>query len=370
MATPIKTHSLLAVLLLLAALFTLSAAAEKNRRFSNEIIVRTVTNLKTTADVDRLVALCHQYRIATITVAFKQDEDDEIPSGYLFYPSKIAPVAAGYAKFDLLQYLITAAHAKKIRIKAWIPQFHDQVAYKKNDSWRMMVYREGKIVPFAKNSSEYFVNPLHPDLQRYELSIIKEIVTRYNVDSVVLDWIRFNDYNMDLSDRTRQHYSKAFGYDPVTIDFSTENAKRIQWNHYRMDALASYIQRVKQTIRTIKPAVTLDAFILSPAWKELAQDPRRFARSLDSISPMCYYDDWNYPVDWIYGTRSDAILPLVRQKVSAKTIIPVFDTDWDRNVYQKIFAHLDNIHTISWFHYGKWTSREIGRIYDYSALDN
>ena len=369
MATPIIKNSLLTVILLLCTLTNVIAAKEPTMRFNNEIIVRTVTNLKTTADVDRLVSLCHQYRIATITIAFKQDEDDEIPSGYVFYPSNIAPVATGYATFDILHYLITAAHAKQINVKAWIPQFHDQVAYKKHNSWRMMVYREGKVTPFAQNSSEYFVNPLHPDVQHYELSIIKEILTRYNIDGIVLDWIRFNDYNMDLSDTTRKHYKKMFGYDPITIDFTTENSKRIQWNHYRMDGIASYIARVKKSIHAIKPTVTLDAFVLSPAWKELAQDPRRFASSIDMISPMCYYDDWKYPVEWIYGKRSDAILPLIRRKVPNKEIIPIFDTNWDRTVYQKIFANLHNIHTIGWFHYGKWTSREIGRINDYTTLE-
>ncbi len=370
MATPIRRNSFFIVILLLVALTGITVAKELPLRFNNEIIVRTVTNLKTKADVDRLVNLSHQYRITAITVAFKQDEDDEIPSGYVFYPSTIAPVATGYATFDIMQYLITTAHAKQIRVKAWIPQFHDQVAYKKHDSWRMMLYRNGKVVPFAQNSSEYFVNPLHPDVQAYELSIIKEILSRYNIDSIVLDWIRFNDYHMDLSDTTRQHYKKTFGYDPITIDFTTENSKRIQWNHYRMDGIASYIERVKQSIRAIKPAVKLDVFVLSPAWKELAQDPRRFAKSIDSISPMCYYDDWNYPLEWIYGTRSDAILPLIRRKVPDKEIIPIFDTNWEAPLYQKIFAHLNNIHTIGWFHYGKWTSREIGRISDYTASDN
>ncbi len=369
LAIPIIKNSIFTVILLFCTLFNVAIAKDPNQYFNNEIIVRTVTNLKTTADVDRLVSLCQQYRIATVAVAFKQDEDDEIPSGYVFYPSSIAPVAAGYAKFDILQYLIAAAHAKKINIKAWIPKFHDQVAYKKNASWRMMVYRDGKTVPFAENNSEYFVNPLHPDVQKYELAIIKEIVTRYNIDGVVLDWIRFNGYNMDLSDTTRQHYKKEFGYDPLTIDFTTENSKRIQWNHYRMDGIASYIQRVKKTIRAIKPALTLDAFVLSPAWKELAQDPRRFAGSIDSISPMCYYDDWNYPVEWIYGKRSDAILPLIRQKVPHKDIIPVFDTNWDPQIYKQIFTNLHNIHTIGWFHYGKWTSREIRRISSYTDLD-
>ncbi len=343
-------------------------ASNKTIDYKNEIIVRTITNLKTLQDADNLVLLCRKNNISIISVAFKQDEDDEVLSGEAFYHSKIAPISKGYEREDILKYLIKKAHENHIKVKAWIPQFHDQVAYNKDPAWRMMVYTQGKVMPFGEKSSEYFVNPLHTGVQQYELSIIKEIVSNYDIDGVVLDWIRFNSYNMDLSDYTRQLYTKRFGYDPITIDFTKENPRRTQWNTYRTDEIARYIQKVRDAISKIKPSLHLGVYILSPAWKEIGQDPEKFAQSIDSVSPMCYFDDWNYPVDWIYGKRYDAILPLVRNKVKNREIIPVFDTYWDYKTYVKIFEHLQEIETISWFEYGKWTQEKLEKVKENSTL--
>jgi len=333
-------------------------------QFKNEIIVRTITNIKNLKDVTKLVKGCVKNNISSISIACKQDEDDEVDSGVVFYPSRIAPVAKGYKKVDLLKALIDTAHKNKIKVKAWIPQFHDQIAFHKNASWRMMMYKHGKVTALKK--SEYFVNPLHPDVQAYELSIIKEIVSNYDFDAIVLDWIRFDGYNMDLSPYTRARYKKHFGYDPITIDFNKENPKRTEWNDYRTEGIASYIKRVKDSISQIKPHLPLGVYILSPEWEELGQDPSKFKKYIDFISPMAYYDDWDYPVEWIYGKRDDAILPLTRKMVGNKTIIPAFDTDWKKEVYVKIFKNLTDIETLSWFEYGKWTNKHLQNI---GALD-
>ncbi len=326
--------------------------------YQNEIIVRTINNLHTSEDVDRLITRCKAHHISIISVAFKQDEDDEIASGELFYPSRIATVAKGYEKKDILKELIQKAHRHAIMIKAWIPQFHDQVAYKKDPSWGMMAYHDKHIVSVHQKDGEYFVNPLHKEVQDYERSIIKEIVSRYDIDGVVLDWIRFDDYAMDLSDYTRAKFHKKYGYDPLSIDFEKESEKRREWNRFRTQEIAAYIHQVAIMIKALKPTVQLGVYVLSPEWREVGQDPALFYKDIDFISPMCYYDDWEYPVDWIYGPREDAILLVTKQKIHGRAIVPVFDVDWTKEVYADIFEHLKKsypkIDTVSWFLYGKW----------------
>ncbi len=332
-----------------------SQKESKTDQFKSEIIVRTINNIKKEEDIDKLVDGCVKNNISAIIIACKQDEDDETQSGKVFYPSRIAPVEKGYNEIDLMRYLIQQAHKQKIKVKAWIPQFHDKMAFYLNPSWRMMTYKNGKIIPFTNNGKEYFVNPMHPGVQKYELSIIKEIVQNYDFDAIILDWVRFDNYDMDLGYYTRADFSKKFGYDPLEIDFKNKNPRRDQWNSYRSDAIAAYIQKVKESIKKIKPNLPLGIYILSPKWEELAQDPEKFAPYVDFVAPMCYFDDWGYTESWIYGKSEDAILPLVRKKVKTKEIIPAFDIDWSIKSYGKIFAHLNDTKTINWFEYGKWT---------------
>ena len=335
-------------------------------RYHNEIIVRTITNLEKMEDVESLVMHAKEHNISIISIAFKQDEDDEVRSGEVFYHSAIAPIVKGYEKEDILEALISKAHEEGIMIKAWIPQFHDQVAFSKNPDWGMISYHDSKSVSVHKKSGEYFVNPLHHEVQKYELSLIEEIVSMYDIDGVVLDWIRFDGYNMDLSAYTRKKYLKRFGYDPIMIDFSKKSAKRREWNRYRTQELASYIKKVSSVIKKIKPEIDLGVYILSPAWKEVGQDPTLFAKDIDFLSPMCYYDDWGYPIEWIYGPRDDAILVATKRSAKEKEIVPVFDTDWDKKSYDAIFTNLKKsypqIKTVAWFAYGEWSEEKLHTI--------
>ncbi|WP_456402364.1 family 10 glycosylhydrolase [Hydrogenimonas sp.] len=332
--------------------------------FRNEIFVRTFNNFKSPESVQKFVSMCRKYRIDTIVVAFKQDEDDEIPSGTLFYPSRLAPVARGYEKEDLMACLIGCAKSAGIGVKAWIPQFHDQIAFLKRREWRMVACGKTGCGAYDIQRRVYFVNPLHPGVRAYQLSIVEEIVRNYEIDGVVLDWIRFDGFGMDLSPYTRGVYEDRFGYDPLTIDFARDNPKRAEWNRFRTEAIASYIAEVSETIRRLRPGIELGVSILSPDWIEVAQDPALFARYVDVLYPMSYYDDWGYPPEWIYGEREDAIVPLVQRLGGGRKVVPIFDENWREPIYRSIFEHLEGVGTFGWFAYGRWSEEMLRRVHE------
>ena len=74
--------------------------------------------LRAPADVEALVALAAQHGVGTINLAVKQDEDDEIASGLVFYASALAPRAPGYEAFDVRARKIRAAHARGFWVRA------------------------------------------------------------------------------------------------------------------------------------------------------------------------------------------------------------------------------------------------------------
>jgi len=329
-----------------------------------EVIVRANTNFSSPSDISNFVTLAKENNISVISVAVKQDEDTGLKSGEVFYNSQIAPIATGYQSFDVLADIIPKAHAVGIQIKAWIPQFHDQAAVNKNANWQMMAYENGQVVPIGGNGNEYFVNPLHPDVQDYELSIIAEIVENYDIDAVVLDWIRFDNYNMDVSDYTRNTYKNIFGYDPITINFASDNAKRSEWNDWRSTGISLYVKKVSDAINDIKPEMVLGLYVLTPEFEEVAQDPKKYMQYIDFVSPMAYYDDWGFSVDWIY--REGGILSSTNSHLGNKEMIPVFDPDWGVSIYQNIFDNIKikypKITNLSFFEYGTWTESRLKNV--------
>jgi uncharacterized lipoprotein YddW (UPF0748 family) len=331
--------------------------------FKTEIIVRTVTNLHDHDDVSALVALAAQHGVSTINLATKQDEDDEVVSGLVFYASRIAPRAPGYGTFDALGETIRAAHLRGIKVRAWMPQFHDQVAAGAHPDWQMHALKEGRVLPYTgRDGKEFFLNPLNSAARDYQRSLIEEIARDYDVDGIVVDWVRFDDYNMDLGDETRTKFRASAGVDPIDIDFSKDNPQRIQWNAWRSMQIADHVKRVRAALDAIKPHLELGAYILPPEFNEVAQDAAQFSGALAFLSPMAYYKDWGFPPSWVIRE----LLPQTADKAGQAAIIPVFDEDLtdaaSREVLPEISRAWSSITTLSWFMYGKWTSAALQRI--------
>lgn len=326
-----------------------------------EVIVRTGENFRSEADVKQFVESAAQNRVSVIHVLVKQDEDGNIGSGHAYYASAIAPVAPGYAGFDVLATMLTAAHARQIKVWAWIPQFHDQVAALRQPEWQMRSLQNGQVQPFTgKNQREFFVNPLHPQVQDYELSIIAEVVSRYPVDGITLDWIRFDDYNMDLGPVSLSLFQARHpNVDPLRIDFSRASPERELWNEFRTDGIAAYTQRVR---KALPPDLPLGLFALPPEFVEVGQDAGKFSHQLKMLSPMCYYLDWGYPLQWLWSScmRSAA------DKAGSTAVVPAMDSRYTDADYQSIFSHLRSdfpqIRSIAWFYHGRWDAERMRRI--------
>lgn len=92
-----KGLKLLVFVLFVSVLFpthSLGVQASQQAPFGTEIIVRTVNQFRNVADVTAFIQKAVQYNVDIISMNVKQDEDDEVPSGHVFYDSAIAPIAA------------------------------------------------------------------------------------------------------------------------------------------------------------------------------------------------------------------------------------------------------------------------------------
>jgi uncharacterized lipoprotein YddW (UPF0748 family) len=331
--------------------------------FKTEIIVRTVANFRGPTDVSALVALAAQYGVSTINLAAKQDEDDEIPSGSVFYASRIAPSAPGFETFDALGETVREAHRHGLKVRAWMPQFHDQMAALAHPQWKMQAFQEGRVVPFVgRGRKEFFLNPLNPAARDYQRSLIEEIARDYDVDGIVIDWVRFDDYNMDLGEETRARFKASAGVDPIDIDFSKDTPQRSQWNAWRAAQIADHVKQLRAALDSTRPGLELGAYILPPEFIEVAQDAAQFSASVTFLSPMAYFKDWGFAPSWIVRT----LLPQTVKKAGPTAVIPVFDEDLtdvaSREVLPEIRSTWPTITTLSWFAYGKWTNATLQRI--------
>ena len=329
-----------------------------------ELIVRPVNNFTNPSDVVSFFNAAQRAKVTVVHLNIKQDEDDERPSGHVYYASSIAPVAAGYEKFDVLASAITEAHKRNIKVYAWMPQFHDQAAVKAHPQWQMMSKELGRSVPFqGKGRLEYFVNPLHPEVQAYQLSLINEVVKNYDIDGIALDWLRFDDLNMDTGPYTRQLAQQELGLDPMNIDFAQPSAERERWNNWRSQKIADYTRQVRNAVHAQKPHVQLSAYVLPPEFTEVGQNLAMFSDSLDTVMPMAYFEDWQFPASWVSGRLLSDVSRLKARRTHIK---PTLDgsgtTEQNVAIIKSLQKAYPQIQSIVWFSAFYWQPQGLERI--------
>ncbi len=225
--------------------------------------------------------------------------------GSVIYPSDIEPWdnaitgKAGKApSYDPLEFAIEECHKRGMELHAWL------VSIPLGTTSRQASYGSKSITKhhggLCKSvGGEMFMIPGKPGTADYIADIAKEIVTRYDVDGINLDYIRYPESQYRFSDDNL--YSARSGMSKG--DWRRENITRI-------------VRRVHDVVKGIKPWVKLSSSPIgkykdlnryrSGGWdcfNAVYQDPQAWLRDniQDMLFPMMYFlGDHYYPFvfDW------------------------------------------------------------------------
>ncbi len=327
------------------------------------LIVRTHEVVRDLDDARRLVRDAREAQVGTLSILVKMDEDEEgRPSGEAFYASAFVPRAEGYASFDALRTVIDLAHAEGIEVLAWIPQFHDATAAAMHPEASMQTLRAGEIVDYVGANQERFVSPTHPAAEAYELRVIEEVARNYDVDGIVIDWVRYDGWATGMEPSTRDAFRAESGIDIAHMDISSESPERRAWGAFRAEQVASYVRDVDAMLARVNPELPFGVYVLPAEFADVSQDAGRFASAIDFVSPMLYFDDWGFTLAWVF----ERAVPEIRARVGENVeIIPALDEDWTDAQNQEVLVGLRStpyVHAVTWFAYGDWSSTLVARL--------
>jgi hypothetical protein len=152
------------------------------------------------ASIDNFLSEIRTINLNVIYIGFKNDGSSgpDFVSGELFYDSQYDTIINSHMVdlleqgFDLMDYLIDQAHNYGIEVHAWVPVFNDRAFIDHHEEFGYFgeVRQRGRIPKFY---SENFVDPAVEAVRDYEMSIITEIVSKYSVDGINLDYVRYSD---------------------------------------------------------------------------------------------------------------------------------------------------------------------------------
>ncbi len=180
--------------------------------------------------------------------------------GYTLYPSAVAQQVTGIELDpteglqgrDVLQEIIDQGHQKGMAVIPWfefgfmapadseLAQLHPEWLTQRADGSTMWL--EGKM------HERVWLNPLHPEVQKFITDLIVEIVSNYDVDGIQLD--------------DHFGYPSELGYDDYTVALYQQehsgkspprNAKDPEWIKWRAGKITDYMEKLFHAIKKANP---------------------------------------------------------------------------------------------------------------------
>lgn len=228
--------------------------------------------------------------------------------GKVFYKSSLegmSPFFNSGSNFDPLAFAIEAAHARNMECHAWITTFPAEKA-KLSSRGRAM----DKKPDFYKLASTYwFLDPGRPETRDRLVLIAKELVTKYDIDGLHLDYIRYPD-NPKLFD-DRDTYRK-YGNGVNKEQWRRNNVSRIVSAIYdTVKASKKWVQVSSAPLGKYKAIRKNDGWT---AYESVLQDAGLWMKEgkHDILFPMMYTkgnDFYPYVDEWIETKNERYIVP-------------------------------------------------------------
>ena len=258
------------------------------------------------------------------------------------YPSSIEPWAADMTGNlgqdpgrDVLAELVQLAHARGIEVHAWVnvypawmgktapaatvtpkPMYHDFNA-RYGAEW--LQWKDGQPMRLGDGDGYLWANPAHPAVSDRVVAVCKDLLERYELDGLHLDYIRYAGPEYSTDPVSNQAYAEAAARQP--------GLSRADWQRAQVTAL---VTRVRDEALPVRP----NARLTTTAWPvyqdrwgwykgkdgygAFYQDSQAWARDgvVSGIMPMLYGMTLNdYPDrfqtlarDYVDGSRPGAVI--------------------------------------------------------------
>jgi len=292
------------------------------------------SSLSSPASIESLVEAARTYGFNTLLVQVRGRGD-------AYYARALEPRADELsdqpASFDPLATVLDTAHASGLRVHAWVnvnlvssavtlPSSPNHIVYD-HPEW-LMVPRPiaaemaavdiaspaylGRLARWTRTQSTevegLYLSPINPEAAAHVTAVVSDLVARYPLDGVHLDYVRYPDDRFDYSrdalalfradaapsigEAARQELDRKALTDPL----AWPDALPDQWASFRRARLSSLVMRLRTAVKSRRPGARLSAAVapdVDEAFVRRLQDWRTWldAGMLDAVCPMAYTPD-------------------------------------------------------------------------------
>lgn len=294
---------------------------------------------KSKAEIDSLVsrAVAGNYNAIIPEVLAYHDTTSGGHGAY--WNSSLVPKAKDIVGgIDPLAYLIEKAHAVGIEVHCWLVAYRISTSWPPSGNTLLASHPEWLMVPSGSMGSvttvdgKYTLDPGSPEVQEHLVSIVKELATKYAIDGIHWDYIRYTGTDAGYPSSTSYASSSLARFQRITgrTDVPPPTGDS-QWNDFRRRTINELVSRVRGELPLItsnprQPLRHSAALICS------GNAPTAFTSS----SAYSLFQNWEY---WMAQGWLDAACPMnyKREAVSSQAT-------WYRNWIDKIVVWRHNRH--------------------------
>ena len=223
-------------------------------------------------------------------------------SGDVLFASSVAPalrkvpgwVGNGWgfrertADFDYLQAFIDAGHAAGLKVHAGVnvmvggwkaPGLELGMVYDRPErqEWCSVDYRtDGQLVNQALDTATVggrFLDPANPEVQAFALDMLSELAAYKELDGIVMDRCRYEDYAMDAgyTETAREQFAAYIGREPERWPVFTEpghifldktpDALETEWLTFRCRVIHDFVARCVDKVHSIRKDLPLGIYV-------------------------------------------------------------------------------------------------------------
>ncbi|NGM60799.1 family 10 glycosylhydrolase [Sphingobacterium sp. SGG-5] len=219
-------------------------------------------------------------------------------SGYTMYPSaytgEITERDGKTRLSDYVPYMISEAKKRNFKVYLSIVTFvdgdrrgfgyvFDNPTYRSKYESIVVKNTAGTLGPISETGKNVFVNPAAPEVQEKALNIIKEIVGKFDLDGMILDYGRYTDITADFSDFSKQQFisfletkyndtqAKNMNFPSDIVSSWRESSGQIlpsatgkyykQWLIYRSQVIKDFMGEARAAVKSVKPNVEFGVYV-------------------------------------------------------------------------------------------------------------
>ena len=246
------------------------------------------------------------------------------PEGDAFYQSQYEPWSrfltgtqgkAPAAAWDPMAYMIQLCHNHGMEFHAWLNPYRMYSSKNFKLAGNHLYYQHPEY--FVVYDDKLYLNPALPESRSWIRTIIKDIVSRYDVDAIHMDdyFYPYPAQGKEFDDLAAfQTYGPQWG-------FNTQS--RADWGNFRRRCVDVLIKSVNEDVKALKPWVR---FGVSPFG--IYRNQKSWAGGSATNGTQCYDDLYADVLRWANSGWIDYVLPQVYWEVGHKLADYEVLCDW------------------------------------------